>query len=179
MIIKFNLLPPEKAKKRIEPSINFNKIFVGVISGILIIAIVLIGFLEFKSYKLAKEVRKETAILRKYKHIAQEVKRLQRQTEEIKNRIVIMLRLRNYQRTQMEKFDYLLRNIGSNALYLTDLTFFPDKAVVKGMSLTLNDIANYLSGLEKNSKLVYWANVRNIRRNENFLQFDINVKFRK
>jgi len=180
MIIKFNLVPEEKVKKKkIEPSINFNKIFIGVISGVIIIMVILIGFMEFKSYKLAKELRKETAILRRYKNIAQEVKRLEKQTEEIKNRIVIMLRLRNYQRLQMEKFFCLFKNIGYNALFLTDFVFFPDKAVIKGLSLSLNDIANYLSRLEKANKLISKANVKNIQKKENFLQFDINVEFKK
>ena len=179
MIIKFNLVPKEvvEATKEEKEPLGYFKVSALITGCVVLIIILMIGFLEFKSYELNKVLINQKVRLQKFKEIAREVKDMEKQVNKIRQKIEIMLSLRRSQRIQMERLYYILKAIGNEKIYFTQLKLNYDKAFISGQAEDIESIANYLKKLSSYKKIVSVVDLLSIEKNANLMKFSATVKF--
>jgi type IV pilus assembly protein PilN len=179
MIIKFNLLP-KKEPIRIEEEKEgfvFLKTFL-----IIFIAVILTIFAEgvnlqytFKNLKNEK-VEKEKRLV-EYKKIAEKLKELEKENEELKKRISTIIALKENQGKGLQRIDTLIGNIGKNRIVFTELSVDISNASMSGVSSDLKDIAGYLKNLENIKELVKEVSLNKTEKKGGYIEFKAGVLF--
>jgi len=179
MILKFNLIPREKAKAfEEEKTFSFFKVL-GTVTGIIIfIFLIIFTTLQYEGYSLKKKLEKNQIKLKKFSYIAKQVKHLKTISKDIEERITVMLGLKNFQERQLKKLGVLLYNISKNKVYFIQLKFSPKSATIKGLSEDIDYLANYLKKLKSAKELVSQINLLNVNKEKGYINFDVGVNFK-
>jgi len=179
MIIKFNLLPKKEIVKpeEVKEKYIFLKTFL-IIFVIVILTIVMEGiYLGYNLKSLKNEKMKKETKLREYKKIAQKVKILEKESEEIKKRISTIIDLKKRQGKELQKIETLIGNIGINRIIFTQLSIKPSQAEITGVSSDLKDIANYLKNLENQRNIIKEVSLSETVKKEAYIEFKAGVLF--
>lgn len=178
MIIKFNLLPKKEiVKPEVKEKYIFLKTFL-IIFIIVILTIMMMGiYLGYNLKSLKNEKMKKEIKLRKYKKIAQKVKILEKESEEIKKRISTIIDLKKRQGKELQKIETLIRNISINRIIFTQLSVKPSQAEITGVSSDLKDIANYLKNLENQRNIIKEVFLSETVKKEAYIEFKAGVLF--
>ena len=166
MIIRFNLVPKydkekeKKKKKKIE--INYIKLFFVCILGVLFTIISSFIFLEYKLNRLEKLKRLKIAERNTYKKIIPKIKQLEEQHKEITQKILTILSLKKKQGQILYTYYIIVSSIGDNDITFKNLTINSQKALLKGVSLDLEDVANFLQTLEFHKEILETIELENI-----------------
>ena len=179
MIIKFNLLPKkepisvEEEKERFVFLKTFLIIFLVVIITILAEGIRLqYSFKNLRNEKVEKEKK-----LVEYKKIAEKLKELERENEELKKRISTIIALKENQGKGLQRIDTLIGNIGKNRIVFTELSVEISKADMSGVSSDLKDIAGYLKNLESVKDIIKEVSLNKTEKKEGYIEFKAGVLF--
>uniref|UniRef100_A0A7V5XFC5 Fimbrial assembly family protein n=1 Tax=Thermodesulfobacterium geofontis TaxID=1295609 RepID=A0A7V5XFC5_9BACT len=179
MIIKFNLLPKkepirvEEEKERFVFLKTFLIIFLVVIITILAEGIRLqYSFKNLRNEKVEKEKK-----LVEYKKIAEKLKELERENEELKKRISTIIALKENQGKGLQRIDTLIGNIGKNKIVFTELSVEISKADMSGVSSDLKDIAGYLKNLESVKDIIKEVSLNKTEKKEGYIEFKAGVLF--
>ncbi|PMP67745.1 MAG: hypothetical protein C0190_02705 [Thermodesulfobacterium geofontis] len=179
MIIKFNLLPKkeliriEEEKKRFI----FLKTFL-IIFLIVIITILAEGFrLQYTLKNLENEKVEKEKKLVEYKKIAERLKELEKENEELKKRISTIIALKENQGKGLQRIETLIRNIGRNRIVFTELSVELSKADINGVSSDLRDIAGYLKSLENTKEIIKEVSLNKTEKKAGYIEFKAGVKF--
>ena len=179
MIIKFNLLPKKEIVKseEVKEKYIFLKTFL-IIFVIVILTIVMgVIYLGYNLKGLKNEKIKKETKLKEYKKIAQKVKILEKENEEIKKRISTIIDLKKRQGKELQKIEILIGNIGVNRIVFTQLSVKPSQAKITGVSSDLKDIANYLKNLENQRNIIKEVTLSEIVKKEAYIEFKARVLF--
>ncbi len=184
MILKFNLLPKEKLETLEAESrkkYQFLKL-AGILIFLTIFSITSTTFYFFYKIHSLNSAKKELLQkINKYKKIAKKVKTMEKENREIRQRIITILKLKSQQAILLKRLDYLLQAIDDNKVFFSDLKISEDRAQIKGISMDLEYIANYLKNLEKNKKIVKDVILKNtIKKGTEevpYIEFNTEVKF--
>ncbi|MFN3504924.1 MAG: PilN domain-containing protein [Caldimicrobium sp.] len=184
MIIKFNLIPKEKieeAERIKERTYLFLKLY------FVLIIIIILGVSSFVIFKqreisaleITKKEKEET--LKKYKHIAQKVKEMEIEKEELKKRIKILVSLRTNQGKNLKNLYTLLSMVNPSKLIFTNLKLESSKANIKGLGLDMDFLAHYMGELEKNKEIVKSVNLKIAQQQTigdlKFINFELEILF--
>ncbi len=183
MIIKFNLVPIHEEAKEEKRILKTNYLFFLFVS----IFLVIVGIAGSAIYLIHKEqyyekIKKiKIAQLQKYKDIAKKVKLLKKQNEEIRQKILTILSLKRKQGKYLQIYDILVSSIGDNKILFKNLKIQPGKAYLQAIALDLEEVANYLRGLELHNKVLKSVELRNTYKkkmgNIALVEFNTEIRF--
>ncbi|MGC9109804.1 MAG: PilN domain-containing protein [Caldimicrobium sp.] len=182
MIIKFNLLLKKIVEvESKEKKLSFFKIYFSILSFIILSLIFLI-YNNYSIYKnLEKEKKEKLVLLNKYKNIAIKVKNLEKENEEIKKRIEIVVNLKKDQSKNLKYLAELIKNVKPDKLILTSLKIQNDNCYLKGLSLDMAFLAYYMQSLEGKKDLIKNVNLKTAYQKEvsdlKLVEFELEVKF--
>jgi len=164
MIIRFNLVPKydKEKKKKIKIEISYIKLFFICLLGVIFTIISSFIFLEYKLNHLEKLKRLKIAERNRYKKIIPKVKQLEEQHKEITQKILTIISLKKKQGRILYAYYIIVSSIGDNDITFKNLTINSQKALLKGVSLDLEDVANFLQTLEFNKKILKTIELENI-----------------
>lgn len=182
MIIKFNLIKTHKEEVvLIEKRLSFIKIYLilffftlaGVIGGFF--------YLQMTIKKLETQKVEKEQKLNEFKNLAQRVKQLEQENEEIKKRITTIVNLKKLQGKKLRIIDSLISSIGDNKILFTNLFLENNKGSFKGLSVDLEYIANYLNILEKNKEVFKYVELKKTVQQKkgvlNYVEFETEIGF--
>lgn len=179
MIIKFNLLPKkelirvEEEKERFVFLKTFLIIFIAVI-----LTIFAEGFrLQYTLKTLKNEKVEKEKRLVEYKKIAEKLKGLEKENEELKKRISTIITLKENQGKGLQRIETLIGNIGKNRIVFTELSVSISNATINGTSSDLRDIAEYLKNLENVKEIVKEVTLNKTEKKEGYIEFRAEVLF--
>ncbi|MFN4220592.1 MAG: PilN domain-containing protein [bacterium] len=182
MIVKFNLLPIRKTEEiKEEKRYIFLKLYVFLLSFLLLG----MGIYFFKSSSqissLEKIKKEKEETLAKYRVIAQKVKKMEIEREELKKRIETIVTLKAKQGRSLKNLYTLLAKVNTGKLIFTHLKIEHTKANIKGMGLDMDFLALYLDELEKSTEIIKGVNLKTAQQtnigNINFINFEVEVQF--
>jgi type IV pilus assembly protein PilN len=182
MIIKFNLLQKKIVEvESKEKKLSFFKIYFSILSFIILSLIFLI-YNNYSIYKnLEREKKEKLVLLNKYKNIAIKVKNLEKENEEIKKRIEIVVNLKKDQSKNLKYLAELIKDVKPDKLILTSLKIQNDNCYLKGLSLDMDFLAYYMQSLEGKKDLIKNVNLKTAYQKEvsdlKLVEFELEVKF--
>ncbi len=179
MIIKFNLLPKKEVVKIEEKKEEYR--FLRILFIIFIVVIfTIIGEgirLQYSLNNLQKEREKKQKQLVEYKTIAEQVKAMEREIEEIKKRILTIVDLKKRQGDMLQKIETIITNIEKNKIVFTQLALDSSRAEITGISSDLKDIAEYLKNLENQKEFIKEVALNETNKKEAYIEFKAGVIF--
>lgn len=179
MIIKFNLLP-KKEPVRVEEEkerLVFLKTFL-IIFLVVITTILAEGFrLQYALKNLENEKLEKEKKLTEYKKIAERLKELEKENEELKKRISTIIALKENQGKGLQRIETLIENIGRNRIVFTELSVELSKADISGVSSDLKDIAGYLKSLENTKEIIKEVSLNKTEKKAGYIEFKAGVLF--
>lgn len=182
MIIKFNLLPIKRPEEKKE-----EKTYIFLKFYIFLLALLLFGLggyffkstSEISSLEKNKKEKEET--LAKYKKIAQKVKKMEAEKEELKKRIETIIMLKNKQGKNLKNLFTIMAKVKSGKLIFTNLKLDSAKATIKGLGLDMDFLALYLDELEKTKEIIKGINLKTAQQKNigdlKFIDFEVEVQF--
>lgn len=182
MIIKFNLLPQKTTEVTIkEKPLTFITVYFSILSFILI-SFALIAYNNYSTLrKLESEKNEKQMTLTKYKNIAEKVKKLEKESEEIKQRIETLVNLKKEQGKSLNYLAELIKEIAPDKLIITSLTLKDNNAHIKGMGLDMDFLAYYMQSLENKKNIIKNVNLKIASQKElqdlKLVEFELEVKF--
>lgn len=182
MIIKFNLIPKEKVEAEIkEKPLIFLKVYSAFLLFFIITIASLIYNTQTKIYSLDKEKKNKEMTLNKYKNIAQKVKVMEKENEEVKKRIETIIALKDAQGKNLRYLDEIMANTSQNQLIFSSLKLENSKAFVKGLGLEMDFLAMYMQKLEQKKDIVKSVNLKNAQQKVvadlKLVEFELEVLF--
>lgn len=182
MIIKFNLLPKEKVSPEArEISLIFLKVYISLLLFLLTFLTFLFYTTHNKITSLIQEKKQKEVILEDYKRIAIKVKEMERENEEIKKRIEIILTLRDAQGKNLKNLANVLRDVPASKLLFSNLKLDNSKAYIKGIGLDMDFLALYLQNLENNKEVIKALNLKTAQQKTigdlKLIEFELEVSF--
>ncbi len=179
MIIKFNLLPKKeviKIEEKKEEYIFLKTLF--IIFIVIVVTIIGEGIrLQYNLNNLQKEKEKKQKQLVEYRTIAEKVKIMEKEIEEIKKHILTIIDLKKKQGEMLQKIEAIIVNIEKNKIVFTQLTLDPSKAELIGISSDLKDIGHYLKNLENQKEFIKEVNLNETNKKEAYIEFKAGVVF--
>ncbi|MCS7199140.1 MAG: PilN domain-containing protein [Caldimicrobium sp.] len=116
-----------------------------------------------------------------YKRIAIKVKEMERENEEIKKRIEIILTLRDAQGKNLKNLANVLRDVPASKLLFSNLKLDNSKAYIKGIGLDMDFLALYLQNLENNKEVIKALNLKTAQQKTigdlKLIEFELEVSF--
>ena len=184
MILKFNLLPRERLEA-LEAESKKKYQFLKLAGIAILLTFLSISFTSiYLAYKIhfLKSIAKDLSLeLSKYKFIAQKVKAMEKENKEIKQRILTILKLKKQQAQILKRLDCLLRAIDNNKIFFNNLEITVSRAQIKGVSMDLEYIANYLKNLERNKNIIKDVILKNTVKRESqaipYIEFNTEIRF--
>lgn len=183
MIIKFNLIRKEERElEKIEiKKFSFLKFYFSLIL-FLIISLTIIFYEKNKTIKkLEAKKNEKQMILTKYRNIANKIKKLEKENEEIKKRIETIVNLKKSQERELKKLAELLYESNSDKILLTNLKINSNKGNIKGLSLDLDYLAYYMQNLEKKKDLIKEIILKTATQKESYeikmIEFEMEVNY--
>lgn len=182
MIIKFNLLPIKKTEEiKEEKRYIFLKLYVFLL-GVLLLGMGIYFFKSSSQISSLEKVKKEKEeTLAKYRFIAQKVKKMETEREELKKRIETIVTLKAKQGRNLKNLYTLLAKVNTSKLIFTNLKLEQTKANIKGLGLDMDFLALYLDELEKNTEIIKGVNLKTAQQtnigNIKFINFEVEVQF--
>jgi len=183
MIIKFNLIRrEEKELEKIEiKKFSFLKFYFSLIL-LLIVSLTMIFYEKNKTIKkLENQKNEKQMLLAKYKNIANKIKKIERENEEIKKRIEMIVNLKKSQERELKKLAELLYESNSDKILLTNLKISSNKGNIKGLSLDLDYLAYYMQNLEMKKDLIKEVILKTATQKESneikLIEFEIEVNY--
>ncbi len=185
MIIKFNLVPvSEKIEE--EKKLGFRSIgYLGFLFLLLaVVTVIIIGsglWLTHKERKYQRIKKMKLAELEKYKKIARKVKLLEKQNEEIKQKIKTIVSLKKKQGRFLKVYDVLVSSIGNNKILFKNLSIREGVVSLQALALDLEEVANYLKALEIQKKIFKSIDLKNTHRKKikelTLVEFNTEIRF--
>lgn len=183
MIIKFNLLSIEDTLSIESKKIGtlFIKIYFIMILFVIFILSIFIYNTQSTLSSLELDKRKKEEALKKDKDIAQKVKAMEKENEEIKRKIEIILTLKEEQDKNLKLMANLFLHVEANRLLFNKFKLDSSKAHIKGMCLDIDFLAIYLQNLENKKELFKAINLRTVQQKTigeiKLVEFDLEVNF--
>ncbi|MEN3039433.1 MAG: hypothetical protein ABDI07_09855 [Candidatus Kryptonium sp.] len=182
MIIKFNLLPKEKIQPEVreKPPI-FLKVYTSFLLFTLIILAVIFYNTHNKIVNLTEDKKKKEELLNKYKKIAIKVKEMEKENEEVKRRIEIIISLKEAQGKNLKNLASILSNAQVSKLLFSGLRLDSAKANVKGLGLDMDFLALYMQHLENNKEVIKSVTLKTAQQKTlgdlKLVEFELEVNF--
>lgn len=183
MIIKFNLLKLQKKEEPvvIEKRITFIKVYLVLLALTLAGIVGAFFYYQTEIKSLEKEKAEKEQKLKEYQVLAQKVKQLEEENEEIKKRITTILSLKKLQGQKLKVIDSIFSSIGNNKILFSNLILESSRASFKALSVDLEYIANYLNTLESNKELFKYVELKKTVQQKkgvlNYIEFETEVGF--
>ncbi len=185
MIIKFNLLPKEQREEILEKEAFFKKhLFLKIYLFLIFLVVFLLGILTYVNYTQFNSLKKLKADkenqLQKYKNIAKKIKTLEKEEQEVRKRIETIIDLKKLQGQGLERLFLILKEM-SNKIILTNLKLEVSKAQVKGLSLDVDFLAEYMRRLESQKEQIQAVNLKGVQQkilsDIKFSEFEIEILY--
>jgi type IV pilus assembly protein PilN len=152
-MIKVNLLVEARAEKVAKaPLISLGTAQLNnyIIAGVLIVAVVIVGFRYLKVSGQLKAVRAEIAENQKeydrLKPIIEQVEAFKKRNEELKRKIGVIENLKANQRGPVRIMDEISKAL-PDLTWLTNMTLAGTQVTLRGQALNENAVANFISNL--------------------------------
>lgn len=183
MIIKFNLLPREEI---ITPEVTeqppvFLKFYTFLLLFLVITLVIFSYNTQTKISSLESDKKKKEEILKKYKTIAQKVKEMERENEEVKKRIEVIIALKEAQGKHLRNMAHLFQAVEANRLLFNNFKLDSNKAFIKGLGLDMDFLAIYMQNLENNKELFKAVNLKTAQQKSigdlKLVEFELEVTF--
>ena len=162
MIIRFNLVPKYEREKKRKIEIDYVKLFFICILIVVFAIITSFVVLEYKLNRLERLKRLKIAERNTYKKIIPKIKQLKEQHKEITQKILTILSLKKKQGRVLYVYYIIASSIEKNDITFKNLTINSQKALLKGISLDLEDVANFLQTLESHKEILKTIELENV-----------------
>lgn len=182
MIIKFNLIPKEKVEIEVpEKKPIYLKVYSTILLFFIISIVSLTVNLQIKINSLEKEKKNKEMTLNNYKNIANKVKNMEKENEEVKRRIEILITLKESQGKNLRYLAEIISNTSQNQLIFSTLKLDNSKAFIKGLGLDMDFLAIYMQRLEQKKEFIKSVNLKNAQQKVladlKLVEFELEVLF--
>ncbi len=183
MIIKFNLLKIHYKEEILveESKLTLIKLYLGLLFLTLIVIVGGFFYYQMKIKDLENQKLEKEQKLKEYQVLAQRVKQLEEENEEIKKRITTIVNLKKLQGQKLKVIESLISSIGNNKILFSNLNLNSSKASFKALSSDLEYIANYLNNLENNKELFKYVELKKTVQQKrgpfSYVEFETEVGF--